>query len=168
LCKVDICFEAGTINQFPGLKPLYKDYSYCHDTFSVFEPGGSYVFFYSEDSLIMIWYGVYGPPDYTHYLEKFIGIRIPNTSYVWIKSYTPKGNISVYPNPATDILYINMPEDMGETEIEIVDFTGKTIFKTRVWSSDYNINTSLFKSGFYVIICKKDGILYKTPFLVSR
>ncbi len=152
-CEVDICFEAGTINQFPGLKELHTDYSYCHDTFNVTEPGKSYVYFYSIDSLIIFWYGVSGPPLYTHYLEKFCGKRIPNSSYVGVKQLSSlKTRALIYPNPTNKDLYVELVNRQKEKYKLIVrNVYGIITFEGLITNNNYSINVSNFAKGVYFL-----------------
>jgi hypothetical protein len=64
-------------------------------------------------------------------------------------------SVSIYPNPAQDLITIEANEI---TDIQIIDLTGKTLINESVNSNQININVSNLASGFYqVIVNSKAG-----------
>jgi hypothetical protein len=63
--------------------------------------------------------------------------------------------LSVYPNPASDKLYISMPSDKGEkARLEIIDSSGKRVINTQVSSSENCIDISHLKPGEYSVLLR--------------
>lgn len=68
--------------------------------------------------------------------------------------YTPveeviASDITIYPNPAKDVIYISA--DVIVNEIEVYNILGTLIVKEKVESSEVQINLNNYKSGFYLI-----------------
>lgn len=62
------------------------------------------------------------------------------------------GKIEIYPNPANELVYINLPSTKSEVKIEVVDMLGNTIAIYGVNNGDNLavINVSSFQPGFYI------------------
>lgn len=78
--------------------------------------------------------------------------------------------ILVYPNPANDKVYINIPENNYQhLEIEIIDFSGKTIKKENTVLSNNYIDVNHLNNGVYFLRISLDNqILYSTKLLINR
>jgi hypothetical protein len=77
---------------------------------------------------------------------------------IGIKENELNGGFSIYPNPASSVLYIKSEEVMGKAQIKIYDVLGKTVLETR--SSDLyqtSINIEELNSGIYFINLKFDN-----------
>ena len=62
------------------------------------------------------------------------------------------GSIKVYPNPAHDILNINISKSSTDYSIKIVDNMGKTVYTSAMTSNNLQINLSQFTAkGLYLI-----------------
>lgn len=60
---------------------------------------------------------------------------------------------SVYPNPTTDYVHVNMTNKTVQTSFELVDLTGRVILTT----NNDTINMSDFNSGLYIINVLEKG-----------
>ena len=60
-------------------------------------------------------------------------------------------NIELYPNPASEKLYINAPLFTGKANIEILTPEGKIIFRKQVGSLNTSIDISNLKKGIYLL-----------------
>ena len=58
-------------------------------------------------------------------------------------------NVSIYPNPASDVL--NVIANTNISRVRIINFIGQTMFDNNVNNSSININTSTYQSGVYII-----------------
>ncbi|MBT6766415.1 MAG: T9SS type A sorting domain-containing protein, partial [Prolixibacteraceae bacterium] len=88
-------------------------------------------------------------------LKNWISIRL-----IWLDKYMVgncDGNVydetdeilAIYPNPATDEIYLNSEKDFKE--IEIYNTLGKLCFKQRIYSKDaIKLNISSFQPGMYI------------------
>lgn len=63
---------------------------------------------------------------------------------------TTNTELRIYPNPATDILFIEMPEQEGQTEISIYNTQGKKVVQQQV-SGNTTIDLSKLNTGIYTI-----------------
>ncbi|MES2778762.1 MAG: T9SS type A sorting domain-containing protein [Bacteroidota bacterium] len=71
-------------------------------------------------------------------------------------------NIHFYPNPASDMLYVNNPYS-SSISVSLYTLTGERIYESTLKQQSFSINTSEFNSGIYVIAIKKEdgNILYE-------
>ncbi len=73
--------------------------------------------------------------------------------------------ISIYPNPTTDFLNINLSQFTDENiEIKIIDFLGKNIFSEKIYNEKLKtINVSNYPKGIYMVSISgnKDKIVKK-------
>lgn len=68
--------------------------------------------------------------------------------------------IHLYPNPFDDFITINYPADY---QLKLIDLTGKLIYQKNITSEYYQLSTSDFKSGIYIlnISSKNNNIIKK-------
>jgi len=66
------------------------------------------------------------------------------------KSTVKENSISIYPNPAEDVINISSPDQINN--IKIFNFVGQMLYS----GNDVTINTSNFKSGVYIIKVETD------------
>lgn len=67
----------------------------------------------------------------------------------------------VYPNPASDILNMNMPEMVGDGLADIVSATGDVVFKMKIPPGVAQINIADLQPGVYKLVLRyqsKDGL----------
>ena len=79
--------------------------------------------------------------------------------------------VETYPNPVSDILYININCNIKENwAIEITDETGKEKLKTEISSSFSTIDLSGFSNGFYIATLYNHQKLpiYNRRFLITK
>lgn len=64
-----------------------------------------------------------------------------------------KGNsaISIYPNPAKDIIYIDLKGIEGTTKVRMTDINGRTVFSTEQNKAVINIDLKSMARGIYLI-----------------
>ena len=80
-----------------------------------------------------------------------------------------KSKIRLYPNPATDRLFINLPKK--DVEISVFSLDGKLLFNTlKPLSKNYQLDISSLKSGLYFLrIVNKNNISeYKNSLFVKK
>ncbi len=61
-------------------------------------------------------------------------------------------NLNVYPNPATN--HINIQSDDLIKSIRVFDFTGKEVASENVHTKLFQLNTSRFNSGIYILVIR--------------
>lgn len=72
--------------------------------------------------------------------------------------------IEVFPNPATSILNINVP-DGKDYKIEIIGADGKQVYMSQTGNGKGNIDVSNLVSGNYIASINIDGKVYKINFI---
>jgi hypothetical protein len=80
---------------------------------------------------------------------------------VGISEYIPEMEVSVLPNPTTELLRIKFNEKL-KGDINLIDFMGNTILKSVIFDKmDYTLNISSVSSGYYIlqIVNKRNGKL---------
>jgi hypothetical protein len=60
-------------------------------------------------------------------------------------------NITFYPNPVSNILYVNNPENVAIRKIAIYDLSGRKIIEKHCYENDGHINLSNIEKGMYII-----------------
>ena len=77
-----------------------------------------------------------------------------------------KPNLTIYPNPASDFLYIeNIPKPM---EMEIYDLSGKVMLRKEVNNSSESVNVSQLSKGVYFYGLNQNGKTIKTGRLIKN
>ncbi|KIC62974.1 M28 family peptidase [Chryseobacterium taiwanense] len=72
--------------------------------------------------------------------------------------------VKIYPNPAKDILNIELPHDIKNFHFEITDLSGRSLFTTE---NEIIVNVSTLKKGAYLGIIKSDGKTAVRKFLIK-
>ncbi len=119
-------------------------------------------------------YGFYACTDYCPNQCEFLGasafikINFGNWDFCNLSIENPQAsnNLTIYPNPTTQFLYIGKPDDKIYSEIKIIDTSGRLTTKIENHSYNQPIDVSNIASGNYIIISKSsDGKIYKNKFL---
>ena len=72
--------------------------------------------------------------------------------------------VEIFPNPATNILNINVP-DGKEYKIDIIGIDGKQIYLSHAGNGNESIDVSSLVSGNYIANINIDGKVYKINFI---
>lgn len=80
-----------------------------------------------------------------------IRLRIDSTHLISAIATVSAGELSVYPNPASEILFVELDENFANAEIEIFDLQGKLVLRQKAISGKNALKTANFRSGFYVL-----------------
>ena len=95
-------------------------------------------------------------------------ITLPASATVSVKNIE-KNTISIYPNPASRIVNINLSDDTDKINIAVFNITGQ-----KIYSESYNkqkqisINTSDFKTGIYFFSINTKEKSYLKKIIISR
>lgn len=65
----------------------------------------------------------------------------------------PNNELSIFPNPVHDFLYINQPFDL---DISILDTNGQIVFKTSITQNENSLNISKLPAGIYYVLAVND------------
>ncbi|MDD4991524.1 MAG: T9SS type A sorting domain-containing protein [Paludibacter sp.] len=79
-------------------------------------------------------------------------------------------SLTVYPNPASDELIINLPfEKKSAVSIKIVDVTGREVYsKEAVSVEKENINVSNLSNGIYLVVAKQGDVKLTQKLLIRK
>lgn len=77
-------------------------------------------------------------------------------------------SISIYPNPAKDVVFIKNALAKQRTMVTISDATGRVVLDQTITSMDEKINIAPFANGVYIISVKEGNLLIKTMKLVKQ
>ncbi|MBC8048261.1 MAG: T9SS type A sorting domain-containing protein [Fimbriimonadaceae bacterium] len=89
-----------------------------------------------------------------------------DTLDVSFNTISTKNEITIYPNPATDHLFINALNNFNNTELIITDATGKTILTQTLTAANNKINITTLSKGIYFVNIKREGeVIYSDSFV---
>ncbi|KAF5422966.1 MAG: hypothetical protein C5S45_01610 [Candidatus Methanocomedens sp.] len=97
-------------------------------------------------------------------LSDLVAITITESTNV--EEYLQR-EISVYPNPATDMLNINVG-GVREGEIQIIDITGKVHMERTLTSKVNRFDVSTYSPGLYIMKVRTDAGEYSQKVLIRR
>ncbi len=66
-------------------------------------------------------------------------------------------DFSIYPNPVTSVLSLNLPEEFANGEAHIVDLTGKEILRAAPTQKNQSLDVSSLKPGTYLFVIKNNA-----------
>lgn len=98
----------------------------------------------SPNGRFVIGYGMGGTQDFFGYmldLKQWLEDREQGTGIA---------DVTVYPNPATDELHIDMLSD-GNAHVNLYDLTGRKVYSSKVTDTSNVVNISSVKNGIYVL-----------------
>lgn len=79
---------------------------------------------------------------------------------------TKENDLSIYPNPATQLLFIGKESDKKYSEISIIDMSGKLILQKKDHQAGKAIDVSALVPGAYLIVSKSiEGKVYKNKLI---
>ena len=77
----------------------------------------------------------------------------------------PPNQVKVFPNPASNLLTLQLPENTSKGEIKIYDFIGQQIFSLCLQKPLTLIDISGFESGLYIIEATSDKNIFIEKFI---
>jgi len=76
-------------------------------------------------------------------------------------------SFSVYPNPATDLITLNVQGTGSDNTVKLIDVLGNVVFEDRMGATK-KIDVSTFKNGVYILSVYNSGSLMQTKRIVVR
>ncbi|SHF93138.1 M28 family peptidase [Chryseobacterium sp. OV279] len=74
-------------------------------------------------------------------------------------------SIKIYPNPANDVLHIELPKDHKDFKVEISDMNGRLILNTE---NEKKLNTSSLTNGTYIVTVKSDQSSVSRKIIIEK
>ena len=66
--------------------------------------------------------------------------------------------LSVFPNPAADVLHVKLPNQTSPVALQLIDVNGQVVYERKAASGDkLSIDVSGYKSGVYVLVVQTDA-----------
>jgi hypothetical protein len=81
-------------------------------------------------------------------------------TFVGVKENAPENNYTIYPNPSTGLVHIEMKESTGEGLVKVVDASGAIVYAKDFASgtgASKTIDLSNLRNGIYYITVQKDS-----------
>lgn len=76
-----------------------------------------------------------------------------------------KNQLKLYPNPATDMVYVDMPSAVTNASVSIIDISGKKILNKTASGSKIEIDVRQLAKGTYVLRISENGKIYNAKFI---
>jgi len=67
---------------------------------------------------------------------------------------------NLYPNPASEFVNVNVPDGLLDSQVRLVDITGKTIVSQQLNQTIVQLDINLIPAGMYIVEIVKDGKSY--------
>lgn len=100
-----------------------------------------------------------------NYVAKWIGGNFTSScgNTIGIKELSNPFIFSIYPNPVSDLLYIDLNKsEFQNSEMEITNYLGQTVLKQ---SFSKSIDVSKLSSGYYILKVNKSSLLFYSKFI---
>jgi hypothetical protein len=76
--------------------------------------------------------------------------------------------IGVYPNPATNELIINLPDNYNGSWVSLISLSGKTVLSTKIFDLVNYIDTQSLNNGIYILKLEKEGRCYYRKIVICK
>ena len=96
------------------------------------------------------------------YLSRFGTFDNQNASR---NSHWQADNIHIYPNPATDQLYIQCPQNLSDAEYEIFNLNGQLMTEGILKDKSISLNSNGLSSGKYILLLRMNGEMRSFTFI---
>lgn len=96
------------------------------------------------------------------YLSRFGTFDNQNASR---NSHWQADNIHIYPNPATDRLYIQCPQNLSDAEYEIFNLNGQLMTEDILKDKSISLNSNGLSSGKYILLLRMNGEMRSFTFI---
>lgn len=74
----------------------------------------------------------------------------------------------IYPNPASEFIHIAMPGDLNESEIVLVDMTGRVVMNRKISTAgEVTLDVSALPAGLYTCLVTSNGQVWKNRIAVQ-
>ncbi len=100
-------------------------------------------------------------------VSTMIQVNVINNLTTGIQTTQNNNFISVFPNPASEEVYINMPTSERELLLEIFDLNGKLVMNKKINFSSY-IDVSSLNNGLYTLTIKAENTVVNKKLTIVR
>lgn len=75
--------------------------------------------------------------------------------------------LSIYPNPASDFIHIDLAKDISNANLQITNIQGKILYSCNIDQQKSNIDISKLKSGMYIVQLTHKNQMYVKQLIVK-
>jgi len=115
---------------------------------------------------------VTAPGNYTDTLQSIFGcdsIIITRLSVIsGIENIATNATMQLYPNPATDMVMINLSDNLTGGTLTLRDVTGRSLNTINITANHNQLNTGALSSGVYLVTAVKGGTRVVQRLVVSK
>jgi hypothetical protein len=84
-------------------------------------------------------------------------------------NFSNKSFVSVFPNPASNTIFVNVSPDYDNANLKLIDALGREVLSQSINSTNVNsINTSALTSGMYIMIIDNGNGISKTKVTIQK
>lgn len=134
----------------------------------------SYTFQSGNEGILYVYYtpdGNYGAAKYRYFVMEdgtaLASVDVVFNYFLSINNQKPT-SISVYPNPAEDVLNIQVENLSQNGTIEVFDISGKQVLKTNIQNGKNQLNVSILNSGVYFYTVRNNRDIIETKKLLIK
>jgi hypothetical protein len=79
-------------------------------------------------------------------------------------------HLNIYPNPCSQVIRFNIPENRTHLSISIMSIDGRLIYNAVLPENQtvFELNTSSFPTGYYVVKIQNEGWMSVSPLIISH
>ena len=85
------------------------------------------------------------------------GFQQSNISLVSVENLDPLIEIRAYPNPISDFLTIELSDNALNSEMQLIDATGKVVLLGRVTAPKFTLDFTAYSKGTYYLNFKNEN-----------
>lgn len=99
----------------------------------------------------------YGIPD----LQAALGATLNNEA-------NSEDQFKIFPNPAKNLIFLNVPKQITQTEVKIFDVLGKLVLNTVIYQDNKQVNLTSLTRGIYIVKLKGNNQKNNTFKLIKQ
>lgn len=83
--------------------------------------------------------------------------------------YESDANITIYPNPATDVITIQLHDNYTDPlDVEVYDIYGRNVLTNKIETENTTVNCEKLSAGIYVVVLRNNQKIYSTSKIIKR
>lgn len=96
-----------------------------------------------------------------------VHISFTTADALFVNSFDPS-TINIYPNPARNQIFIDLPQVSGEVNVRLYDVNGQLVYGVRTLDGSLRIDSSQFSSGLYFVEIIADGKVARKKITIAE
>ena len=77
-------------------------------------------------------------------------------------------SFNTYPNPASDMLYVELTSSTGRTELNLIDASGRVVLNDVITTDRAVVNTSAYANGVYMLTVRTNNGLHSQRIAIQH